>query len=138
MQNVGFLMTRLICCPTFQPSWYCNRVVNTMGSRHCFLRIADTAYRMKTVLHYQYVIRWASYLQKVRIQFPFALRKGNEVTEKSMKHIHADTCARAHILMQRYTLNGPMKNCRHINKHDSSIFIRYAAITKIQSADRIF
>ena len=53
----------------------------------------------------QNVIRWASYLQKVRIQFLFALRKGNELTEKSMKHIHTGTRARRHILMQPYTLN---------------------------------
>ena len=44
-------------------------------------------------------------LQKVRIQFPFAPRKGNDMTQKFMKHIHIGTRARAHILMQRYTLN---------------------------------
>ena len=46
-------------------------------------------------------------LQKVRIQFPFAPRKGNDMTKKLMKHIHIyiGTRARAHILMQRYTLN---------------------------------
>ena len=44
-------------------------------------------------------------LQKVRIQFPFAPRKGNDMTEKLMKHIHIGTRACAHILMQRYTLN---------------------------------
>ena len=44
-------------------------------------------------------------LQKVRIQFPVAPRKGNDMTEKLMKHIHTGTRARAHLLMQRYTLN---------------------------------
>ena len=43
--------------------------------------------------------------KKVRIQFPFAPRKGNDMTEKLMKHIHIGTRARAHILMQRHTLN---------------------------------
>ena len=49
-------------------------------------------------------------LQKVRIQFPFAPRKGNDMTEKLMKHIHIGTRARAHILMQRYTLNANDEN----------------------------
>ena len=44
-------------------------------------------------------------LQNVRIQFPVAPRKGNDMTEKLMKHIHTGTRARAHILMQWYTLN---------------------------------
>ena len=44
-------------------------------------------------------------LQKVRIQFPVAHRKGNDMIEKLMKHIHTGTRAPAHILMQRYTLN---------------------------------
>ena len=94
-----------------------------MGSRHCFLRIADTAYRMKTVLRFPEGmltrcqdsvtvcgITNLSFvglhtLQKVRIQFPFAHRKGDDMPEKSMKHIHTGTRARVHILMQRYALN---------------------------------
>ena len=44
-------------------------------------------------------------LQKVRIQLPGAPRKGNDMIEKLVKNIHTGTRARAHILMQRYTLN---------------------------------
>ena len=44
-------------------------------------------------------------LQKVIIQFPVAPRKGNDMTEKLIKHIHTGTRARMYILMQRYTLN---------------------------------